>query len=367
MRSLVLSDLHLGSRRDSDVLRRPAVLAALCERLDDVDRLVLLGDVLELRHGPRHLAMDAAEPVLRALSDALPASAEVVLLAGNHDHAMVAPWLAARAEDAPPPPLALQERPGAGASALTRRLAELLGPRRTDVAYPGIWLRDDVYAMHGHYLDRLTTIPTVERLAAGVMNRIVGRVPAWGATPDDFEAGLGPIYAWLDNVANQPAGAGWGASRQNTSAKAWVMLAGDGRRPIGARALSAALPLGILTINRLGLGPVQGNLSGERLRQANLAAMGEVVRSLGIGAAYVVFGHTHRAGPLPGDDEAEWTAGPARLLNGGCWVDEPVFSVGGPANPYWAGRAIVVEDEGPPVLQRLVSDLHRRPSPPSAM
>jgi len=359
MRTLVLSDLHLGHGRGTDVLRRPAVLHALCERLGDVDRLVLLGDVIELRHGPRHQALDAAEPVLRAVGDALPAGAEVVLLAGNHDHAMVAPWLAARAEDAPPAPLALDERPGPDASALTRRLAGFLGARRTDVAYPGLWLRDDVYATHGHYLDRLTTIPTIERLAAGVMNRVLGRAPASGATPDDFEAGLGPIYAWLDNVANQPAGAGWGAGRQSTSAKAWVLLAGDGRRPIGARALAAALPLGILTINRLGLGPVRGNLSGDRLRQANLEAMGEVVRSLGVRAPYVVFGHTHRAGPLPGDDVAEWTVGPTRLLNGGCWVDEPVFSTGGPANPYWAGRGVVVDDDGPPRVERLVSDLAR--------
>ena len=359
MRTLVLSDLHLGHRRDADVLRRPPVLSALRERLDGVDRLVLLGDVVELRHGPRHQAMDAAEPVLRALGDALAPGAEIVLLAGNHDHAMVAPWLSARAEDAPPPPLALEERPGPGASALTRRLAELLGAHRTDVAYPGVWLRPDVYATHGHYLDRLTTIPTIERLAAGVMNRVLGRVPARGATPDDFEAGLGPIYAWLDNVANQPAGAGWGASRQSTSAKAWVMLAGDGRRPLGARALSAALPLGILTINRLGLGPVRGGLSAERLRQANLEAMGEVVRALGIAAPYVVFGHTHRAGPLPGDAPAEWAAGPTRLVNGGCWVDEPVFATGGPDNPYWAGRGVVVEDDGPPRVERLVADLAR--------
>ena len=31
--------------------------------------------------------------------------------------------------------------------------------------------------------------------------------------------------------------------------------------------------------------------------------MGEVAARLGLGDAYVIFGHTHRAGPLPGDDE----------------------------------------------------------------
>jgi len=361
MRTLVLSDLHLGSRLGADVLRRPVALHALCERLGDVDRLVLLGDVLELRHGPQHRAMEDAAPVLRALGDALPPGAEVVLLAGNHDHAMVAPWLQARAQDAPPPPLGLAERPGPGASPLTLRMAELLGAARTDVAYPGTWLRDDVYATHGHYLDRLTTIPTFERLAAGAMNRVVGRVPRHGATPDDFEAALGPIYAWLGNVANQPGGAGWSASRQNASASAWVTLAGDGHRPIGARALAAALPLGIFTINRLGLGPVQADISGDALRLAGLRAMGEAIRVLDVRAAHVIFGHTHRAGPLPGDDPGPWRLprGGA-LINSGCWVDEALFSGGSHDSPYWGGRGVFVGDEGPPVLERLVSDLGAR-------
>jgi predicted phosphodiesterase len=358
VRTLVLSDLHLGGGRGRDVLRRPGPLAALCERLDGVDRLVLLGDVVELRHGPRHVALAAAEPVLRRIGDALAPGAEVVLVAGNHDHAMVAPWLAERAADAPPPPLRLDERPGPAASPLAGRLADWLGPRRTDVAYPGLWLRDDVYATHGHYLDRLTTLPTMERLASGAMGRIVGRVPETGATPDDFEAALGPMYAWIDNVANQPAGAGWGASRQNTSARAWMALAGDGYRPLRARALGALLPLGILTLNRLGLGPVRSELSGPELRRASLRAMSAAVRSLGVRAEHVVFGHTHRAGPLPGDDRTEWGGGPApRLINAGCWVDEPLFSVGGPENPYWAGRGVLVEDAGPPRLERLVEAL----------
>ena len=67
MRTLVISDLHLGTRAGSDVLRRPAPLARLLDALDGIDRLVLLGDVLELivRH-PR-AELDAAEPILRAI------------------------------------------------------------------------------------------------------------------------------------------------------------------------------------------------------------------------------------------------------------------------------------------------------------
>ena len=46
----------------------------------------------------------------------------------------------------------------------------------------------------------------------------------------------------------------------------------------------------------------------------------------GLGDAYVVFGHTHRAGPLPGDREQEWSgrAG-ARLVNAGSWTYSEIF------------------------------------------
>ncbi len=62
MRTLIISDLHLGSATGVDLLRRPELRARLLEALADVDRLVLLGDLLELRHGPRHEALAAARP-----------------------------------------------------------------------------------------------------------------------------------------------------------------------------------------------------------------------------------------------------------------------------------------------------------------
>ena len=46
MRTLVISDLHLGSLLDRDVLRRPQALAILESRVAQMDRLVLLGDTL---------------------------------------------------------------------------------------------------------------------------------------------------------------------------------------------------------------------------------------------------------------------------------------------------------------------------------
>jgi hypothetical protein len=78
--------------------------------------------------------------------------------------------------------------------------------------------------------------------------------------------------------------------------------------------------------------------------------MGEVVRRLGIDARHVIFGHTHRAGPLDGDLEGWTLPGGARLHNTGSWLHEEVF-LGGlrdPRNPYFPGGVTFVGDEGPP-------------------
>ena len=86
--------------------------------------------------------------------------------------------------------------------------------------------------------------------------------------------------------------------------------------------------------------------------------MREVLRRLGVRAPWVLWGHTHRAGPWPGDDPAEWrTPAGSRLLNTGSWVYQPHFLAGGPEDsPYWPGSAVVVEAEGPPRLIRLLGD-----------
>src|SRR4051812_50160650 len=93
VRTLVVSDLHLGARTGVDVLQRPAARGALLERLDGVDRLVLLGDTLELRHGPVREALAAARPGLEAIRAPM-ARGEGVLVAGHHEPRPPPPWLA---------------------------------------------------------------------------------------------------------------------------------------------------------------------------------------------------------------------------------------------------------------------------------
>lgn len=337
MRTLVVSDLHLGSRTDADVLRHEGARAALVAGLEGVDRLVLLGDVLELRHGPIPDALDAAAPTLAAIGQAM-AGRPVVLTAGNHDHALVAPWLERRSLRREPP-LGLEERAGPDASEATAAIAQLLAPAELDVAYPGLWLREDVYATHGHYLDLHITIPTFERLAVGVMRRVVGHGAPRSA--EDYEAFLAPIYAWLAAVARSTR-TGFGAERQRGTQNAWRVLTASGRRPLRARAVAAAFPAAVLAINRLGLGPVGRDLSPSELRRAGLQAMHATVEALGVDARWVLFGHTHRAGPFDRDDPAEW----GRLMNSGSWVYEEVFLGANPRrSPYWPGGAIELDDE----------------------
>jgi calcineurin-like phosphoesterase family protein len=359
MRTLVVSDLHLGTRSGADVLRRPVGLQALVGALDGVDRLVLLGDVLELRQSPLRDAMAAAQPVMRALGAALGAGAEVVIVAGNHDHRLIGPWLDARGRDTPPAPLELEQRPGTDASPALAQLAAWLAPATVDVAYPGLWLRDDVYATHGHYLDRHTTLPTFERIGAGIMGRLVGAVPE-PATPDDYEAALAPLYAWMDSLAER-APADRGAATQG-SVGIWSLLTGDGHRPLRGRLLLGMLPIGIGTLNRLGLGPVKSDLSAHEVWSAGVRAMAQTVDRLAIEAEHVIFGHTHRCGPFPQDDSLEWTfTGGGRLINSGCWVYEPAFLSRGRSSPFWPGAAVQLDDESdpptPPRVVRLLGDV----------
>jgi hypothetical protein len=379
MRTLLISDLHLGSRSGSDVLRRPELRAPLLETLEGVERLVLLGDVLELRHGPAREALAAARVVFEDLGRVLEGR-ELVIVAGNHDHALVEPWLAGRGEQDSPAPLGLEQLlEPAEVSPMLERIAQWASPALVRVAYPGLWLRSDVYATHGHYLDCHLTVPTLERLSVAAMCRLLGRRAADFTTVSDYESVTAPVFAWRHAVARD---ARTGSALNGLATlRAWRALGGgsdtDGQNstPPGAaermralrrRALVAAFPLAVTALNRAGFGPLRSEISGSELRRAGLRAMGEVAAHLGLGDAYVIFGHTHRVGPLPGDDLSEWhgrqqgTSLPgqdARLVNAGCWTYERIFlRSDAEQSPYWPGACAVVEDEGAPAIKRLLQD-----------
>jgi hypothetical protein len=370
VRTLVISDLHLGTASGKDLLRRAELRAPLVEALAGADRLVVLGDGLELREAPHRDAAELAAPFLADVGAALGPEGELLMLAGNHDHGLVAGWIDARLQSEPSGFLGLSEPvEPAAAGRLAQRIRELVAPARLALAYPGAWLRDDVFALHGHYVDLHSTVPTFERLAAGAMARWVVRLPEEGARPDDYEAALAPLYAFLHQLT-QRSDHGAISAGAGASARAWVALAGKGRarHPVRAAALGTGYLAAVAALNALGLGPVDRDLSGASLRRGGLRGIREVLRRLSVTAPHVLFGHTHRSGPWPRDDPGEWlTDAGSRVVNTGSWVYQPHFLSDTPnASPYWPGTAVVVEDEGPPQLIRLLGDRgHAELRPPA--
>jgi hypothetical protein len=308
---------------------------------------VLLGDVVELRHRPLRDALAEAAPVLRELGSAV---GEVVVVPGNHDHGLLRGWLERRD---PSVPLGLESAvdwdPREGLGEVVGQLA----PAVVRVAYPGVWLREDVYAIHGHYGDRHNTVPIVERVLAGLNVRLTGEPQGGPARAEDYEAALAPMYAWIDTVA-QMGGLRGAGSDGSFQIKAWRALGGGGaRRGLRGRGLAAVFPVLVAGLNLAGLGPLRPDVSTVELRRAALRAFGEVMDRLKVPAAHVIFGHTHRAGPLLGDERSEWS----RLCNTGSWVYEPGYLGDSPGeSPYRPGFAAIVGGDGSPELVNLLDD-----------
>ncbi|MBV9421657.1 MAG: metallophosphoesterase, partial [Solirubrobacterales bacterium] len=183
MRTLVISDLHLGARLRHSVLTRPEPLRALLAALDGVERLVLLGDIVELMERRGSEAMEEAAPVLRAIGGRLGPDREVILVPGNHDRPLIGGWLRAHL-----PILAPDSTVPLDASAPLAALVSWLRPARVRAHYPGVWLGDRVWATHGHYLDR----HLLPESAFGIARGMLSRRRLVESAPQHYEAGGGP-------------------------------------------------------------------------------------------------------------------------------------------------------------------------------
>jgi hypothetical protein len=356
VRAAIVSDMHLGTAVPAaDVARAGEPLERLVDAVSGADTVVLLGDMIELREGPVAGVLEAARPLFERLG-AASAGKRVVLVPGNHDHELVEPFLArARLESgALEPATEWPVRPGDGAAG---RLAEWMPDSEVVLAYPGIWLREDVYAIHGHYLDVHLTVPRVESIAASAMGRLTGRGRG-GRSPEDYEAVLGPLYGFFYRFA-QASEAESLRRKGSVSRRVWSSVNGSGGRLARFAVGRVTIPGAVAILNRAGFGPFSSRLSGETLRDAGLRAMATVVDGLGVDAANVVFGHTHRAGPLPTDDRTAWrTPGGARLWNSGSWLMETVLiGGGGPRHPYWPGTVVRIPEEGDPEIVNVLRDV----------
>ncbi len=330
MQTLVISDLHLGNRAGHDVLRTPAVLDRLLDALDGVDRLVLLGDVLELVTRNRRRSLAVGEPVLRSIGRRLGADREVIVVPGNHDAPLVRRWaLAAGAGLQPSTPVPPYASRG------LERLLSWLAPARTRVSYPGVWLGERVWATHGHYLNR----HLIPESAFGILGRRVRGINPAEVPPIEYERGRSRRR-----------------SRQSPRARLRA-------RPVATVLEGAAEILRRVGLPRLprlmmntGLAPVTAKLIDAQMRHQAMPAMAYVVRRLGITADWVLFGHVHRRGPIRGED---WPApGGTRFLNTGSWLYDPLLVDRASApHPYWPGGAILLGDGRAPRSLGLLDDL----------
>ena len=327
MRTLIVSDLHLGIPSKRDSLRSPRARDALLERARGADRVVLLGDTIELTETTLERALAVARPFFERLGSALGEPGEVILTAGNHDRDLVLPWVRAHLERLTP--FELEEAIPLRTSAALAAVADALRPARIRVAYPGVWLRDDVYATHGHYLDAHLTPPMPLPLLWRDWHRRISP-PGDPATPADYERALAAPY---DTIASR-AVTRHERSRGLPKRVAGTLLFAASALAPGFGDGSAELSVGLMA-SKIGKRP--------------LGAIAAVVHQLGIRTGHVVFGHVHRAGPLPGDDPAQWrTADGVELHNPGSWLDTGV--VRDPDSGYWHGRCIELVDDAPPAI-----------------
>jgi hypothetical protein len=187
-----------------------------------------------------------------------------------------------------------------------------------------------------------------------------------------------PLYAWRQTVAQSArtgnilnGGAtvdawralrGTAASSASANGRSPRPRVGRLRRSLRRRAFVTAFPLAVAALNRAGIGPLRAEVSVSELRRAGLRAMAETSHRLGLDGSYVVFGHTHRAGPLAGDVDPQWASGEgslggAQLVNTGCWTYDSQFLTSKPGeSPYWPGSCVLVEDAGAPSVERLLVD-----------
>jgi UDP-2,3-diacylglucosamine pyrophosphatase LpxH len=332
VRTLVLSDLHIGSRLGHDVLTRPEPLRRLLDAVHDVDRLVLLGDIVELMEGRASHVMSAAEPILRTVGERLAPGAEVVIVPGNHDRPLVRPWMRQRLTD-----LTVDTDVPVDATPVLRRLVSWFAPHAVTVRYPGVWLTPRTWATHGHYLD-LHLLP---QSAFGVTRGLLARLPDDHAVPADYERGRRPSTTRFSRWFPRPLAA----------------LLEDASE----LARASTMPQIRRHLLREQTAPLTSRLLSLQMRRASIPAIARVVHRLGVDADWVVFGHVHRLGPLAEDARADWVGpdGRLRLLNTGSWLYEPALVHRGaaPPHPYWPGGGVIIDGDQDPRAVNLLDDL----------
>jgi UDP-2,3-diacylglucosamine pyrophosphatase LpxH len=400
MTTAILSDLHLGAWQLNDLLRYPTFIEPLQQALAAarVDDVVLLGDILELRFQRLEDALEVSEPFFRALGDVLrsrrrPAgpAPRVLYVAGNHDHHFALQLIEREQERAIERGDVEHYRfsgmiHGPRDMFLLRQLRRMLGPgvdAEFAYAYARLeTLHGPVLATHGHYLD-LHLVSPPERLLALVEQALT----AYGLETlypsfDLYEAVLRPQNELLYWIGQSPAGA-------QVQSALWRRLRGDrrqlphgvlarARRYAARRALHAAEALAGAAARQLTQRVLKGDVTeisparatgvheGIQAFMDSLYALQEdLFRAEGwqMPPTYVVFGHTHRPGPLPGLDTAErwrthWGGREIHVFNSGSWLYDVERAL---TEEYyqqrWPGTFVLIPDGEEPRIMSVLKNM----------
>ena len=85
MRALAISDTHFGAWTGDDLLSHAFARERLASHLDDIDELILLGDLFDFLFSTVEHAVEQAQGFFDLVGEHM-RGRRVVFLAGNHDH-----------------------------------------------------------------------------------------------------------------------------------------------------------------------------------------------------------------------------------------------------------------------------------------
>ena len=276
--------------------------------------------------------------------------------AGNHDHGLVAGWIDGRLLTEPSGLPRARAAHRAARRRPARRAPRRAAPRRRGVefAYPGVWLRDDVFAIHGHYSDLHThRARRSSGSPPGAMARWVGRAArATAPRPTTTRRRSRRCTRGCTRSRSAPTH----ARRQRRARRVGARLgragrpraAGGGRcaRPLLARRLRAPRSR---RSTRSASGRSSADLSGAGAAARQPARhRARCCAGSACDAPHVLCGHSHRSGPVAGrrprrvDDRAP----AARIVNTGSWVYQPHFLSDAPERARPTGRGPRSLDRG---------------------
>lgn len=384
MRALVISDLHFGAWTTDGLLARPFARERLAPLLDDIDELVLLGDVFDIQFGEMEGAFEEAEPFFELVRDKLQGK-RVVFVAGNHDHHLVVGTLRAYSEyriatgvdDSEAGPRFAREH---------RNFAELFFERtlegvEVEMSYPDYRL-GRVHLCHGHYLDAHLQGSLANRTLRRVLRRIGGDRAQDAMTIADYEAVVVPLAELMFTVAQMPGGtdaqrgfldsferyarvlrAVGIVQREAGRLRAWLSELRKSDEPIADRGRSLTMALQHAGAALREDVADRGESALLQLAQPGsaasapvaLRAYGQVVRNLGWNqpGTSLVFGHTHE--PLDGRFEPD--CGPVQFWNTGSWTFQPNLASKETYVSYletsWPGTALRIRDDDVQLVRAL--------------